>query len=27
MKCVAVYSGGDQKGFQMQCMPAEKKWS
>lgn len=25
MKCVAVYSGGQQNGFQMQCTPVEKK--
>lgn len=25
MKCVAVYSGGNQGGFQMQCVPVEKK--
>lgn len=23
MKCVAVYSGGSQGGFQMQCIPAK----
>lgn len=23
MKCVAVYSGGEQKGFQMQCIKGE----
>lgn len=23
MKCVAVYSGGEQKGFQMSCIPGK----